>query len=204
MVVESVAHALDHLGLAHSPGFAESCADYAVELCRWNEKTNLTGAKDALAFVRGPLFDALTLLPVLANDAPLVDVGSGGGLPGVPAALWQKGLRVALVEPRPLRISFLTHIVSALGLEADVVCSKDKALATAAFGAAVSQAVWPANEWIGRAQRLVRKGGAIYALASTPIDETALPRGCSLETRFETQRPSDGAPRFAVRARVSQ
>ncbi len=195
---------LDHLGVPADGRLREVLAAFALEICAANQKTNLTGAKDPAAFVRGPLFDALTLLPVLAADAPLVDVGSGGGLPGVPAALWRPELRVALVEPRPLRVAFLRRAVDALGIRAEVIEAKEAALPDGAYAAAVSQAVWPALEWIARAARLVRLGGAVYALASTPIDEAALPAGCAIEARFATTRPSDGAARFALRIRVGR
>ena len=195
------AAALEHLGIAGDDRFCAALAAYAGEICRANRRTNLTGARDPAAFARGPLFDALTLLPVLGDGSPLVDVGSGGGLPGVPAALWRPGLRVSLVEPRPLRAAFLRRAVAALGIAAEVIEGKDAALPDGAFAVACSQAVWPAPEWLARAVRLVRPGGAITALASAPIDDGAVPSGCGIEARFETRRPSDGAPRFAVRVR---
>jgi 16S rRNA (guanine527-N7)-methyltransferase len=192
---------LDHLGVSRDEAFLASLADYAIEICLANQETNLTGAKDPEAFVRGPLFDALTLLPVLSLDSPLVDVGSGGGLPGVPAALWKRELRVTLVEPRPLRVAFLRRLVGALRLEVELLEAKEKALANGAYAAAVSQAVWPAREWLERGVRLVCPRGAIYAFSSTPIEKDALPKWCAIDARFDTKRPSDGAPRFAVRVR---
>jgi 16S rRNA (guanine527-N7)-methyltransferase len=200
-VCSAVARAISHLGLAAEDGFCRALALYAVEISRWNRRVNLTGAKSPAAFVDGPLFDALTLLEVLADDAPLVDVGSGGGLPGLPAALFRPDLRVVLVEPRAKRASFLRHAVHALGLSCEVVEARDTQLEAGAFGAAAAQAVWPAAEWLGRATRFVRPGGAIYALSSTPIGEADLEAGCAIEARFETRRPLDGAPRFAVRVR---
>lgn len=196
-----VALALGHLGVPAADGLCAALAAYAGAVCRANRRTNLTGAKSPAAFARGPLFDALTLLPVLRDESPLADVGSGGGLPGIPAALSRPALRVSLVEPRPLRAAFLCRAVAALGVEAAVIEAKDAALADGSFAAACSQAVWPAPEWLARAARIVRPGGVIYALASTPIEEGALPAGCIVEARFETRRPLDGARRFAVRVR---
>jgi 16S rRNA (guanine527-N7)-methyltransferase len=200
-VGDAVRRALGHLGLADDDDFRRALADYSAEICRWNRRVNLTGAKTVTGFVDGPLFDALTLLPVLADDGPLVDVGSGGGLPGLPAALYRPDLRVVLVEPRAKRASFLRHAAHELGLSCEVVEVRDEALENGAFGAAVSQAVWPATDWLGRAVRLVRKGGAIYALSSTPVVDVDLPTGCRIDARFETLRPLDGALRFAVRVR---
>jgi 16S rRNA (guanine527-N7)-methyltransferase len=201
-IAAAVGRAFARLGLAAEPGLGAALASYAAELCRWNRRVNLTGARTPVDFADGPLFDALTLLPVLADDAPLADVGSGGGLPGIPAALWRPGLRVDLIEPRGKRAAFLRHAVAELGLACAVVEARSEALAEGAYGAAAAQAVWPAAEWLGRGVRLVRPGGAIYALASTPIAEADLPPGCRLDAAFSTTRPRDGAPRYAVRVRV--
>ena len=200
-VNDVIDRALAHLGVALEEGARRALAFYAAEICRWNRRVNLTGAKTAEAFVDGPLFDALTLLPVLADDAPLVDVGSGGGLPGIPAALYRRDLPVILAEPRAKRAAFLRHAVDALGLSCDVVEARDDKLEADAYGAAVAQAVWPAAEWLGRATRLVAPGGAIYALSSTPVTDADLPPGCRIDASFNTLRPLDGAPRFAVRVR---
>lgn len=197
----AVARALQHLGVPCGDQPRRALAAYATEIIRWSRRVNLTGAKSAEAFVDGPLFDALTLLPVLAGDAPLVDVGSGGGLPGLPVALCHPELRVVLAEPRAKRAAFLRHAVASLGLACEVIEIRDEAIEAGAFGAAVSQAVWPAAEWIARAVRLVRAGGAIYALSSTPVVDADLPPGCRIDASFSTLRPLDGALRFAVRVR---
>lgn len=198
---DAIERAFAHLGVLCEEGARRALALYAAEICKWNRRVNLTGAKGEVAFIRGPLFDALTLLPVLAGDAPLVDVGSGGGLPGIPAALYHPGLRVVLAEPRAKRASFLRHVVDALGLACDVVEARAERLEDGAYGAAVAQAVWPAAEWLGRATRLVAPGGAIYALSSTPVVDADLPPSFRIDAAFETLRPLDGAPRFAVRVR---
>ena len=198
---DAIEQALACLGVSCEEGVCRALALYAAEICRWNRRVNLTGAKTAAAFVDAPLFDAMTLLPVLASDAPLVDVGSGGGLPGIPAALLRPGLRVVLVEPRAKRASFLRHAVDALCLSCDVVEARAEKLEDGASGAAVSQAVWPAAEWMRHAVRLVAPGGAIYALSSTPVTNADLPLGCRIDASFNTLRPLDGAPRFAVRVR---
>jgi hypothetical protein len=67
------------------------------------------------------------------------------------------------------------------------------------FDGAVAQAVWPPGEWIPRALRLVRPGGAIYVLGSAPLDAEDLPAGARFEARMSFARPRDGAPRHASR-----
>lgn len=177
---------------------------YCEELLRWNSRTNLTGAKTLSSFVAGPLFDALTLLTVFEPQGRLLDVGSGAGLPGLPAALVHEGLRVTLLEPRPKRTAFLRHAVHALGLteRVEVREGKDKNVGEERWDSAVAQAVWEPSVWLDRARNLVRPGGAVYLLASR-LDEDAVPdSGLEVEKRVDLLRPADRAPRIAVRARL--
>ena len=82
-----------------------------------NKRTNLTAARSGEA-VGEHIADALTLLPYVAG--PLVDVGSGGGLPGIPLAI-ATGVRVTLIESVGKKARFLRDAVAALGIDATVV-----------------------------------------------------------------------------------
>jgi 16S rRNA (guanine527-N7)-methyltransferase len=85
-----------------------------------NRRVNLTGAKDGAAFA-AHILDALTL----AGDVvgPLIDVGSGNGVPGVPLAL-ATGVRVTLLEPIKKRAAFLADALIALGLDGEAVIAR--------------------------------------------------------------------------------
>jgi 16S rRNA (guanine527-N7)-methyltransferase len=175
---------------------------YVGELVRWNRRLNLTGAGTAAEFVAGPLFDALTLMPVLGDGPDLVDVGSGGGLPGIPAAILRPGMAVTLVEPRARRAAFLRHAVHLLGLRAEIVQGRTEELADGGWSSAVAQAVWPPAEWLARAPRLLRPGGAVHVLASSPLDPGDIPPSLVLEQTFACRRPEGGPERFAFRLRL--
>ena len=190
------------LGLRPGDDWGARLSRYAEELVRWNRRLNLSGAGTVEDFVGGPLFDALTLMPVLGDGPDLVDVGSGGGLPGIPAAILRPRLRVTLVEPRARRASFLRHVVHLLRLEVEVVQAREEDLADGQWSAAVAQAVWPPREWLVRALRLVRPGGAIHVLSSTPMSPEDNPPGLSLEQTFACRRPGGGPERFAHRLRL--
>ena len=96
---------------------AERLAIYAALVMAGNRRFNLTGAKDGAAFALH-ILDALTLRDDVV--APLVDVGSGNGLPGIPLAV-ATGARVLLVEPIKKRARFLRDTLEALGLDGAVV-----------------------------------------------------------------------------------
>ncbi|MBV9080678.1 MAG: 16S rRNA (guanine(527)-N(7))-methyltransferase RsmG [Elusimicrobia bacterium] len=85
-----------------------------------NRRVNLTGAKDGTAFA-AHILDALTLQDDVVG--PLIDVGSGNGLPGIPLAL-ATAARVTLLEPIKKRAAFLRSAVDALGLDGKVVAER--------------------------------------------------------------------------------
>jgi 16S rRNA (guanine527-N7)-methyltransferase len=85
-----------------------------------NRRLNLTGAKDGTAFAEH-LLDALTLRHDVTG--PMIDVGSGNGVPGIPLAL-ATGARVVLLEPIKKRAVFLTAALAALGLDGEVAVER--------------------------------------------------------------------------------
>jgi len=98
----------------------ERLTAYAKLLLERNAAVNLTGAADARAIV-DHIADALTVAPFIVG--PLVDVGSGGGLPGIPLAI-VCGVSVTLVESVLKKARFLEEAVRALGLQGDVVATR--------------------------------------------------------------------------------
>src|ERR1700761_885506 len=95
-------------------------AAYGALLLDANQRVNLTGAKDAAALVPH-LLDALTLADDVRES--LVDVGSGGGLPGIPLAI-ATGARVLLVEPIGKKAAFLTQALADCGLDGEVFAGR--------------------------------------------------------------------------------
>jgi 16S rRNA (guanine527-N7)-methyltransferase len=196
--LSAVGAALTHLGVSATNDRIERLALYAEEISRWNRRVNLTGAKTALQFIEGPLFDALTLMPVLAATGALVDVGSGGGLPGVPVAVLRPEISVSLVEPRARRTVFLRHIVHQLGLDAEVLECRSDDLAGRTWPAAVAQAVWEPGEWVRRSIELVRPGGAVYVLSSSEVTDADLPAHVKISARYHCNRPKDGVLKYSI------
>ncbi len=106
-------------GIAFEPGEVERLGRYLSLLLAANELVNLTAVREIEAAWERLIFDALTLLPVLADlpeDARVIDVGTGGGLPGIPLAIVNPGMQVTLLEPTGKKAAFLRHAVGQLGL----------------------------------------------------------------------------------------
>jgi 16S rRNA (guanine527-N7)-methyltransferase len=96
--------------------FVEPLARFAALVLEANERFNLTGAKTADEFVPH-ILDSVTVVPYIRE--PYVDVGSGAGLPGIPAAL-VTGARTTLIEATAKKAAFLRDAIEALGLSAKV------------------------------------------------------------------------------------
>src|SRR4051812_21290952 len=89
---------------------------YCELLLTWNAHINLTGARTLDALLDMHLPDAFALAGALEGRARVVDVGSGGGLPGIPLAVLRPGLELVLVEPTAKKVAFLRTAIRDLGL----------------------------------------------------------------------------------------
>ncbi len=101
-------------------GIASRLAAYGEMLLLANRQTNLTGAKSPEALVPH-LLDSLTLAPFIAG--PLVDVGSGAGLPAIPLAL-ALGIEITMIEATAKKAAFLELALHRLELRGEVVAER--------------------------------------------------------------------------------
>src|SRR6185295_6018856 len=92
--------------------------DHVRLLLAWTAAINLTAIRDPVAAAREHVLDSLAALPLLrARGTPdLLDLGSGGGFPGVPLAIGLPRARTVLVESVGKKATFLAAVVDALEL----------------------------------------------------------------------------------------
>jgi 16S rRNA (guanine527-N7)-methyltransferase len=87
------------------------------ELLRWNRRINLTAIRDPREALEKHLVDSLTLCPLLHGRERLLDLGSGGGFPGLPLQIARPGLQVVSVDSVRKKIAFQRHMARTLSLE---------------------------------------------------------------------------------------
>lgn len=104
------------LGLALSEATQQRLLAYLDLLLDWNRHYNLTAIRDRTQAVHRHLLDALALVPVLGPGL-LVDVGSGGGIPGLVLAIADPARPVVLVDSVGKKARFLEHARRQLGLD---------------------------------------------------------------------------------------
>lgn len=181
---------------------ATRLAIHAALVLHANRRLNLTGAKTGTAFAEH-ILDALTLRTDVV--APLIDVGSGNGLPGIPLAL-ATGARVVLLEPIKKRARFLEQAVAQLGIDGQVLdvraedAARDPAY-RAAFRTATARAVASAPTvaeltvpFLAVGGRALLQRGSFEPVERDAVADAALVLGAQLVE----ERPLDGARRIVL------
>lgn len=102
--------------LADRQEFQHQAEAYLQLLQSWNRTHNLTAIRDPKRMMVLHLLDSLSVLPWLVQTR-IADLGSGGGLPGIPLALARPDASVTLIESNGKKCSFLRHCKRELGLE---------------------------------------------------------------------------------------
>jgi len=158
-------------GESITPAQADLLSRYLDLLLAANQKMNLTRIVDRESAEIQHVGDALTLLPYLPGGAIRVaDVGSGGGVPGIPLAIVRANATYVLMESTRKKAAFLQQAVAELGLpNVRVVDSRAEDLGRLpefreTFDVAISRAVGTMDWLVEWCLPLVKKGGVMLAM----------------------------------------
>ncbi len=155
------------------PGPARAAIDGHVRLLlAWTRAINLTAIRDPADVALRHVVDSLTALPWLRSRSigRLLDLGSGGGFPGIPLAAALPAVEVTLAEPIGKKARFLETAVAAIGLagRVSVVAARAEELARdpvvrGRWDAVMARAVASTAELVELAFPLLAPGGALLA-----------------------------------------
>jgi 16S rRNA (guanine527-N7)-methyltransferase len=141
-------------------------------LLAWNEAINLTAIRDPAAIAIRHVIDSLTGLAILRDRRVdrFIDLGSGGGFPGVPLAAALPADRALLIDSIGKKVRFLTTVVEAVGLGAHVAAEAARSESLAAghddrgrWPAVTARAIAPLAELIELAFPLLQGSGILVA-----------------------------------------
>jgi 16S rRNA (guanine527-N7)-methyltransferase len=189
------------LGLQLPPHALDQLVRFERLLEKWNSVYNLTAIRDSARIVSHHLLDSLALAPILGGGT-LLDVGSGGGFPGVPLALAKPALSVTLLDSNQKKTAFLRQAVADLQLDnASVVCSRVEAWRSEClFDWIVSRAYSTLSAFAEGAEHLLAPGGLMVAMKGVkPEAEIAsLPERFKVRDIIALEVPGLGAERHVV------
>jgi len=185
-----VPDALERLGMEIPPILLERLAHYLDFLLEANKRFNLTGIRDRDEAWRRHIIDSLTILPGLDDlpeGAAVVDVGSGGGLPGVPIAIARPDLRMTLLESTGKKAQFLRQCIEGIALERTIVLN-DRAEHVGQnrqfrqqFDGVICRALGPMNELLEYTLPLAKVGGRLLVMKGPSVQEELTHAGDALD-----------------------
>ncbi len=171
---------LAELGIEAPGEMLDQLALYLDHLLAVNQRMNLTAVRDVDAAWRRLVIDSLTLLPALADvaeDAGIIDVGSGGGLPGVPLAITRPDVRMTLLETTGKKARFLESCVAKLSLTNTKVLNSRAETAgqekehRQQYDVVVCRGVGPMAELLEYTLPLLKVGGMLLAMKGPKVAE---------------------------------
>ena len=200
---EQLARGLAALGLDLPPAAQEKLLAFAALLGKWNKVYNLTALRDEAQVISHHLLDSLAVLPHLGKAKRLADIGSGGGLPGIPLAIARPQLPVALVESNQKKSAFEQQAKIELGLaNVSVHCERAEAWQPEEkCDVVISRAFSDLAEFVKLTGHLLAEGGVLLAMKGVhPYEEIAqLPAGWRVAEVIPLQVPGVEGARHLVR-----
>ncbi len=171
-----LADGIEEMGLVVTPARQEQLLDYLALMFKWNSVYNLTSLRDPMQMVTHHLLDSLAAVPAFAGAKNVLDVGSGGGLPGIVLAIVQPDTTVSMIDTVHKKTAFLTQVKAQLGLaNAAVYTMKVQELQKEEgdqFDVITSRAFADLSDFVNWSCHLLAPGGRYIALKGTaPKDE---------------------------------
>jgi 16S rRNA (guanine527-N7)-methyltransferase len=190
------------LGLDLPAAALERLLAYAALLGKWNKVYNLTAIRDPEQIITHHLLDSLAVLPHLAAVRTLADVGSGGGLPGIPLAITRPELAVTSIETVSKKASFQQQARIELGLtNFTPLCVRvEQVRPEIPFDGVISRAFSDLADFVHLVGHLTAPEGHLYAMKGVyPREEiAALPAGWAMDKSIELQVPNLDAERHLI------
>lgn len=170
------------MGVALTAEMADKLLKYQALMIKWNRTYNLTAIRDPEEMLAHHLLDSLVVAPLLPHGAmSLADVGSGGGLPGIPLAIARPELAITLIETSSKKSAFQQQVKIELGLSNVSIYSGrvEEYKPKQSFDGVISRAFAEIKDFVNWSGDLAKPEGRLYAMKGVyPEDEVAaLPTG---------------------------
>lgn len=169
---------IDEMDLPLWAAQREQLMDYLALMAKWNGVYNLTSLRDPLQMVTHHLLDSLAAVSAFKDAKNVLDVGAGGGLPGIVLAIARPDMKVSLIDTVHKKTAFLTQVKAELGLaNVTVYTMKVQDLEAGPFDTITSRAFADLSDFVNWSGHLLAEGGQFIALKGTapPEEQERLP-----------------------------
>ncbi len=192
---------IDALSLALDEAAIEQLLDYLALLIKWNKAYNLTAVRNPADMVTRHLLDSLAVLPYIYAES-ILDVGTGGGLPGVVIAICRPDCQVHLLDSNGKKTRFLFQVKTALGLDNVTVHHQriEQHKTDAPYGQILSRAFASLADMSRDCAPLLAKNGRLLAMKGQRPDSelTELPASVTLCDCYALEVPGLDEQRHLV------
>jgi 16S rRNA (guanine527-N7)-methyltransferase len=153
--------------------------DYMALMSKWNAVYNLTAIRDPAQMLVQHLLDSLAAVPAFSGARNVLDVGSGGGLPGMVLAIWAKTacpeMHVSMIDTVHKKTAFLTQVKAELRLSNVTVHTGrvEELSSDGQFDVITSRAFADLSDFVNWSGHLLAKGGSFIAMKGTAPAEEA-------------------------------
>ena len=165
---------VEQLDLGLSEAQQEKLLDYLALLNKWNKVYNLTAVRDPMEMMTLHVLDSLAAVPAFKGAQNVLDVGAGGGLPGVVLAIARPDMKVAMIDIVHKKTAFLNQVKAELELGNVTVYTKkvqDLQVKTP-YDVITSRAFADLSDFVNWSGHLLAEGGQFIALKGTaPAEE---------------------------------
>ena len=195
-----LAEAAAELGIVLSAQQVAALLEYLSLLAKWNRTYNLTAIHDPERMFTHHLLDSLAVLPFVGRG-PLLDVGSGAGLPGIPLAIARPDLEVTLVDASQKKCGFMQQAAIDLQLAGiAVVHARIEDFERAGgFSQIISRAFSDLREFVRLTRHLLANGGQWLAMKGLyPNEEVAQLEGVRVRRDISLDVPGLQAERHLI------
>ncbi|MDP4836027.1 MAG: 16S rRNA (guanine(527)-N(7))-methyltransferase RsmG [Burkholderiales bacterium] len=192
--------ALQEMGLEASSKDVEALGAYLTLLDKWNAVYNITSVTPKSKWVSTHLYDSCSIISLLPEGS-LLDIGTGGGFPGLPIAILQPQREVFLLDRSHKKTAFLRQAIIELGIKNVTVETTriERYQPTARFSVIVSRAFSELRLFVQMASKFCKPDGVLVAMKGQyPAAELEGIPAALVRKITRLQVPQLGAERHAV------
>jgi 16S rRNA (guanine527-N7)-methyltransferase len=174
VVADVLKQGIKQLPLQLNEEQVEKLLDYLHLLNKWNAVYNLTSVRDPLEMVKLHLLDSLAAVPAFKEAVNVLDVGAGGGLPGMVLAISRPDMKVSMIDTVHKKTAFLNQVKAELELGNVTVYTKkvQELEVKTKFDVITSRAFADLSDFVNWSGHLLQEGGRFIALKGTaPAEE---------------------------------